>query len=337
MHLGTIIVECNPKEVPYSELILLACVGCSNMFNNYHCPPYVPPASLFFKKVLQEAEYCYVVASYYDLASYIVKLCDKCRSIIQALTLASKIVDSRSYWVHNSIIKNVITLAGNKTVAVLGSGGGCRICPTKLRKPCGAVTGEPCRFPKSNLAFPSPESHGIFVYKLAKMLDIPIEIPPRAFVTRIGIIFTKTKLMYQVKQGLNLPTLPTTVMKKLEELAENDKHLIKRIRRESIHLDPTSLQLKSECQKCKHYHFCIQLLRYVKKLTLHMVNVCLYVAEYGDPATLSRALVRTGVCYATIPISSTLVLSKKKEKVYPKTICGKLLGLNLRAGVLALY
>ena len=45
-------------------------------------------------------------------------------------------------------------------VLLLGAGG-CKLCPV-----CGAATGEACRFP--DRAYPSLESHGIFVSRLAE-------------------------------------------------------------------------------------------------------------------------------------------------------------------------
>ena len=130
-----------PKQLRFSESFLAACEQnvCGRYGRNYTCPPHVGGIGALIAKVRA------------------------CEAAVLWQTVC-RLEDSYDYEgmrrgqeTHNSI---TISIAGRARALapeafVLGAGG-CFLCKT-----CGAVTGEPCRFPGE--AISSLEAHGIDV------------------------------------------------------------------------------------------------------------------------------------------------------------------------------
>jgi predicted metal-binding protein len=128
------------------------------------CPPRIPGVEEF-KAALEDYSHAFLVV----LRESIVRIQDLRHNDSIELKIAQLVSDLELIAYQHGFY-----LAMGLTV------GGCKLCPE-----C-APADEPCRHPFK--ARPSPEGFGIDITEVAREAGVPVEWPPKAFVTFLGLL-----------------------------------------------------------------------------------------------------------------------------------------------------
>lgn len=239
----------NPTEIEFNFGTILKCIECSMFAKTYKCPP-MTPESLKSSKFLKKYDLVFIITKKEYYKDFMLRMKKKHEySTKQGQGFSQLWIDRKGHHSFNRCILELNSLLksmGFSTVG-FGAGGGCRKC-----KICGLKDKEPCKKPDISLS--SPESYGIDVYSTLKRIKFPIEIPPRNYITRVGMMFIRRKdrefgfitnnnsIYYQKFK----PNIQPDINKKIRLLKEDF---------DSIKPIDHFLSLKERCSpKCEFHH-----------------------------------------------------------------------------------
>jgi len=178
----------NPTEIEFNFGTIFKCMECSMFAKTYKCPP-TTPESLKSSKFLKKYDLVFIITKKEYYKDFMLRMKKKHGySTKQGQGFAQLWIDRKGHHSFNRCILELNSLLKNMGFSTIGfgAGGGCRKC-----KKCGLKDNEPCKKPDISLS--SPESYGIDVYSTLKRINFPIEIPPRNYITRVGMIFIRRK------------------------------------------------------------------------------------------------------------------------------------------------
>lgn len=185
---GINVAPIDPQEIDFNFGAKLKCFDCKGYGKTFACPPYNPSLSSA-KKKLKSFRSGFLLTRR-DRFDYFAERMSrehgmKGKRLIGFSQLWADRVGHHSFNRAVLEMRNFLITLGIST-KVFGSGGGCRLC-----RPCGAAKNASCKHPQKKLS--SPESWGVDVYGTLKKCGVPIEIPPRTYLTRVGLILIGKK------------------------------------------------------------------------------------------------------------------------------------------------
>ncbi len=185
----------------------LKCLNCPAYGRTYRCPPYAPPFFKFREKLKEYNDFSLIIRRY-DITDVLNEHRANNRDKKETWTLNSVFLEiyrtkSQSFSRDISILRDRTNLITGKKPDLALSCGGCKLC-----KPCEIKDNQGCKKPNESLY--SLEAVGIDVYKTLKNLNTPIQIPPRSYITNVGLLASKEPGAFftQKNSNFNYPEIP---------------------------------------------------------------------------------------------------------------------------------